>query len=131
MEQDRAWSQLLQPLQPALDSEERSRNRALEHRINIIDTPGHVDLTAEVRAFSSCTGRRCRRFCAKGGVEPQSENVWRQADTYNVRVWHSSTRWTSLALIYNMIDQTRLGKNLSAFSPIGKEDEFKIIVCSR
>ena len=66
------------------------------------------------RAFSSCTGRAVGVFCAKGGVEPQSENVWRQADTYNVPRMAFINKMDILgADFYNAVDQikTRLGKN--------------------
>ena len=105
---------------------------ALEHRINIIDTPGHVDFTVEVERSLRVLDGAVGVFCAKGGVEPQSENVWRQADTYNVPRMAFINKMDILgADFYNAVDQirTRLGKNAIVLQlPIGKEDEFKGII---
>ncbi|MDY3919914.1 MAG: elongation factor G [Candidatus Limivivens sp.] len=105
---------------------------ALEHRINIIDTPGHVDFTVEVERSLRVLDGAVGVFCAKGGVEPQSENVWRQADTYNVpRMAFINKMDIMGANFYGAVDQirTRLGKNAICIQlPIGKEDEFKGII---
>ncbi|MBO5144840.1 MAG: elongation factor G [Lachnospiraceae bacterium] len=105
---------------------------ALEHRINIIDTPGHVDFTVEVERSLRVLDGAVGVFCAKGGVEPQSENVWRQADTYNVPRMAFINKMDILgANFYGAVDQirTRLGKNAIVLQlPIGKEDDFKGIV---
>ena len=105
---------------------------ALEHRINIIDTPGHVDFTVEVERSLRVLDGAVGVFCAKGGVEPQSENVWRQADTYNVpRMAFINKMDIMGANFYAAVDQirTRLGKNAICLQlPIGKEDEFKGII---
>ena len=104
----------------------------LEHRINIIDTPGHVDFTVEVERSLRVLDGAVGVFCAKGGVEPQSENVWRQADTYNVpRMAFINKMDIMGADFYNAVEQikTRLGKNAICLQlPIGKEDEFKGII---
>ena len=104
----------------------------MEHRINIIDTPGHVDFTVEVERSLRVLDGAVGVFCAKGGVEPQSENVWRQADTYNVPRMAFVNKMDILgANFYGCVDQirTRLGKNAIIIQlPIGKEDEFKGIV---
>ncbi|MCM1261238.1 MAG: elongation factor G [Butyrivibrio sp.] len=105
---------------------------ALEHRINIIDTPGHVDFTVEVERSLRVLDGAVGVFCAKGGVEPQSENVWRQADTYNVPRMAFINKMDILgADFYGAVDQirTRLGKNAIILQiPIGKEDDFKGII---
>ena len=105
---------------------------ALEHRINIIDTPGHVDFTVEVERSLRVLDGAVGVFCAKGGVEPQSENVWRQADTYNVPRMAFINKMDILgADFYGTVEQikTRLGKNAICLQlPIGKEDEFKGII---
>ena len=105
---------------------------ALEHRINIIDTPGHVDFTVEVERSLRVLDGAVGVFCTKGGVEPQSENVWRQADTYNVPRMAFINKMDILgANFYAAVDQikNRLGKNAIVIQlPIGKEDEFKGII---
>ena len=114
--------------------QEHCKNKpgATEHRINIIDTPGHVDFTVEVERSLRVLDGAVGVFCAKGGVEPQSENVWRQADTYNVPRMAFINKMDILgADFYNAVDQikTRLGKNAICLQlPIGKEDEFKGII---
>ena len=110
----------------------KPKEGALEHRINIIDTPGHVDFTVEVERSLRVLDGAVGVFCAKGGVEPQSENVWRQADTYNVPRMAFINKMDILgADFYGAVEQikTRLGKNAICIQlPIGKEDEFKGIV---
>ena len=110
----------------------RPKEGALEHRINIIDTPGHVDFTVEVERSLRVLDGAVGVFCAKGGVEPQSENVWRQADTYNVpRMAFINKMDIMGANFFGAVDQIRerLGKNAICLQlPIGKEDEFKGII---
>ncbi len=101
---------------------------ALEHRINIIDTPGHVDFTVEVERSLRVLDGAVGVFDAKGGVEPQSENVWRQADKYNVpRMAFINKMDVIGANFFGSVDQirTRLGKNPICLQiPIGKESDF-------
>ena len=110
----------------------KPKEGALEHRINIIDTPGHVDFTVEVERSLRVLDGAVGVFCAKGGVEPQSENVWRQADTYNVPRMAFINKMDILgANFYGAVEQikTRLGKNAICIQlPIGKEDDFKGII---
>ncbi len=114
--------------------EENNKPKAgeLEHRINIIDTPGHVDFTVEVERSLRVLDSAVGVFCAKGGVEPQSETVWRQADKYHVpRIAFVNKMDISGANFYNVINmiRTRLGKNPVALQlPIGKEDFFEGII---
>ena len=115
-----------------LEEDCKPKKGALEHRINIIETPGHVDFTVEVERSLRVLDSAVGVFCAKGGVEPQSENVWRQADTYNVpRMAFINKMDIMGADFYGAVDQikTRLGKNAIPIQlPIGKEDDFKGII---
>ena len=115
-----------------LQKEAKVMPGAKEHRINIIDTPGHVDFTVEVERSLRVLDSAIGVFCAKGGVEPQSENVWRQADTYNVPRMAFINKMDILgADFYAAVEQikTRLGKNAICIQlPIGKEDDFAGIV---
>ncbi len=101
-------------------------------RINIIDTPGHVDFTVEVERSLRVLDGSVTLFCAKGGVEPQSETVWRQADKYNVpRMGHVNKMDITGADFFRVVDmiRTRLGANAVPIQlPIGKEESFVGIV---
>ena len=103
-----------------------------ENRINIIDTPGHVDFTVEVERSLRVLDGAVGVFCAKGGVEPQSENVWRQADTYNVpRMAFVNKMDIMGADFYNVLQMMvdRLGCNPVAVTlPIGSESDFVGII---
>jgi len=103
-----------------------------QHRINIIDTPGHVDFTIEVERSLRVLDGACAVFCAVGGVEPQSETVWRQADKYHVpRLVFVNKMDRSGADFLRVIDQikTRLGANAVPIQlPIGSEESFSGIV---
>ena len=103
-----------------------------QHRINIIDTPGHVDFTIEVERSLKVLDGACAVFCAVGGVEPQSETVWRQASKYNVpRMAFVNKMDRSGADFLRVVDQIkeRLGSNAVPIQiPIGAEDNFKGVV---
>ena len=103
-----------------------------EHRINIIDTPGHVDFTIEVERSLRVLDGAVGVFCAVGGVEPQSETVWRQADKYNVpRLAFVNKMDRTGADFIRVIDQIRdrLGSNVIPIQvPIGAEDAFQGVV---
>ncbi|MDD6691548.1 MAG: elongation factor G [Lachnospiraceae bacterium] len=111
-----------------LEDHHKKKAGALEHRINIIDTPGHVDFTVEVERSLRVLDGAVGVFSAKGGVEPQSENVWRQADKYNVpRMAFVNKMDVIGADYYGCVDQIRdrLGKNPIMINiPIGKEDSY-------
>ena len=110
----------------------KPKKGALEHRINIIDTPGHVDFTVEVERSLRVLDGAVGVFDAKGGVEPQSENVWRQADTYHVPRMAFVNKMDILgANFYNTVDEieSRLGKIPVVINlPIGKEDFFEGVI---
>ena len=103
-----------------------------DHRINIIDTPGHVDFTVEVERSLRVLDGAVATFCAKGGVEPQSETVWRQADKYRVpRIAYVNKMDINGANYENAINmmKERLHTNaMPIILPIGKEDTFKGII---
>ena len=115
-----------------LQENAKPKEGAEENRINIIDTPGHVDFTVEVERSLRVLDGAVGVFDAKGGVEPQSENVWRQADTYNVPRMAFVNKMDILgADFYNTVSEieTKLGKNpLVLQLPIGKEDYFEGII---
>ncbi len=103
-----------------------------EHRINIIDTPGHVDFTIEVERSLRVLDGACAVFCAVGGVEPQSETVWRQANKYNVpRIVFVNKMDRTGANFLSVIEQVKdkLGANPVPMQlPIGAEDAFTGVV---
>ncbi len=103
-----------------------------EHRINIIDTPGHVDFTIEVERSLRVLDGACAVFCAVGGVEPQSETVWRQAQKYKVpRIAFVNKMDRAGANFLRVVNQikTRLGSNAVPIQiPIGAEENFEGVV---
>ena len=128
----------------ALDSNDLEKERGITitsaattchwkgHRINIIDTPGHVDFTVEVERSLRVLDGSVAVFCAKGGVEPQSETVWRQADKYSVpRMAYVNKMDITGANFYNVVQmmKDRLGANAVPIQlPIGYEDTFEGMV---
>ncbi len=103
-----------------------------DHRINIIDTPGHVDFTVEVERSLRVLDGAIALFCSVGGVEPQSETVWRQADKYEVpRIAFVNKMDRMGADFFRVVDmmKDRLGANAVPIQlPIGSEDEFKGVI---
>lgn len=103
-----------------------------EHRINIIDTPGHVDFTIEVERSMRVLDGACMVYCAVGGVQPQSETVWRQANKYGVpRLAFVNKMDRSGANFFNVHDQmrTRLRANVVPIQlPIGAEEKFEGVI---
>ncbi len=103
-----------------------------QYKINLIDTPGHVDFTAEVERSLRVLDGAVATYCAVGGVEPQSETVWRQADKYNVpRIGYVNKMDRSGANYYDVVKQMKevLGANpVSLCCPIGAEENFKGLV---
>ena len=107
-------------------------NASKQYRINIIDTPGHVDFTVEVERSLRVLDGAVSVFCAKGGVEPQSETVWKQAETYRVpRMAYVNKMDITGADFFRVVDmmKDRLGANAVPIQlPIGKENTFRGII---
>ena len=115
-----------------LEKETKPMPGALEHRINIIDTPGHVDFTVEVERSLRVLDGSVTVFCAKGGVEPQSETVWRQAEEYKVpRMAYVNKMDIMGADFYRVVNMMRERLKCNAVPiqlPIGSEDTFKGLI---
>src|SRR6056297_2591251 len=103
-----------------------------EYKVNIIDTPGHVDFTVEVERSLRVLDGACTVFCAVGGVEPQSETVWRQADKYHVpRIAFVNKMDRAGADFLRVVEQIKARLNASPVPmqlPIGAEDSFEGVV---
>ena len=108
--------------------------RLPEHRINIIDTPGHIDFTIEVQRSLRVLDGAVAVFCSVGGVEPQTETVWRQANKYGVpRVAFVNKMDRPGADFFRVLEQMRerlKAKPVAVQIPIGAEDEFEGVVDS-
>lgn len=102
------------------------------HQINIIDTPGHVDFTVEVERSLRILDGAVAVFCAKGGVEPQSENVWRQADTYKVPriafVNKMDIKGANFDNVIKMLHERLHANAVPIYIPIGSDDDFRGII---
>lgn len=109
-----------------------SKKQFLQHRINIIDTPGHVDFTIEVERSLRVLDGACAVFCAVGGVEPQSETVWRQADKYRVPrlvfINKMDRAGADFLCVVEQIKQRLGAKPVPIQLPIGAEDTFEGVV---
>ncbi len=103
-----------------------------KHRVNIIDTPGHVDFTVEVERSLRILDGAVALFCAKGGVEPQSETVWRQADKYNVPRMAFINKMDIVGADFfkavDMIEERLKANPVPIQIPIGKEHNFKGVI---
>ena len=108
------------------------KNNGNDYKINIIDTPGHVDFTVEVERSLRVLDGAIGVFCAVGGVEPQSETVWRQADKYDVPVIAFVNKMDRLgADFFGVVDQIKekLAANAVPFQiPIGSEENYKGVI---
>ena len=113
-------------------AKKEGQNAGVKHRINIIDTPGHVDFTVEVQRSLRVLDGSVTVMCAKGGVEPQSETVWRQANDYNVpRMIYVNKMDIMGADFYNvenMVHERLHANGIPIQLPIGAEDTFKGII---
>ena len=109
-----------------------NRDTGVDYRINLIDTPGHVDFTAEVERSLRVLDGAVAVFCAKGGVEPQSETVWHQATKYKVPriafVNKMDINGANFFNVVNMIKERLKANALPIQIPIGKEEDFRGIV---
>src|SRR5512137_1042368 len=103
-----------------------------DHRINIIDTPGHVDFTAEVERSLRVLDGAVGVFCAVGGVEPQSETVWRQADKYRVPriafVNKMDRQGADFGRVLRMMEERLHARPVALHWPLGQEESFEGVI---